>query len=147
MHPTVRNLALALVLPTAAALPTFAASPTDACSFFTAADVSSAIGSPVAKGTSTPGFTQTCTWDIQSGGAVTLHFQTIAFFNAGKGALAGSERTSASGIGDEAYYLVGGLSVRKGGTAFKVSVYSRDLSPDQLKAVEKNLAQQVLSKL
>jgi hypothetical protein len=147
VHSTLRMLALvAFTVPTAA-VPAFAAPPTDACTLLTAASVSSALGSPVANGTSTPGYTDTCTWNIQSGGAVTLHFQTIAFFNAGKGALASSERTSASGIGDDAYYLVGGLAVRKGSTAFKLSVYSRDLSADQLKAVEKNLAQQVLSKL
>ena len=151
MHPAVRVLAFfTLVLLAAGAIPAFAA-PTDACSLMTAAEVGSALGSTVAKGTYVmPGFTKTCTWTIPTGGAVTLQLQTVDFFNAGKGALASTERTSASGVGDEAYYLgVGtttGLEVRKGSAAFKVAVYSSKLTLDQRKAIEITIAQQVLSK-
>ncbi|MGA8087170.1 MAG: hypothetical protein WCA10_07680 [Terracidiphilus sp.] len=150
MHPMVRILALvAFILPAAGTMPAFAAPPTDACSLLTAAEVSSSLGSPVAKGTyDMPGFTKTCTWTIPTGGAVTLQLQTLDFFNAGKGALASSERTSASGVGDEAYYLVmGSLDVRKGSTAFKVSVYTSEFGMDQRKAIEKSIAQRVLAKL
>lgn len=152
MHHMVRVLALvALILPTAGAIPAFAAPPTNACSLLTAAEVSSALGSTVSNGTYVmPGFTQTCTWTIPTGGAVTLQLQTLNFFNAGKGALASAERTSASGVGDEAYYLgVGattGLEVRKGSAAFKVAVYSSTLTLDQRKEIEKTMAQQALAK-
>ncbi len=149
MHPTVRVPALmASILFTAGAMPAFAAPPTDACAILTAAQVSSALGSTVGQGTyDMPGFTKTCTWTISTGGAVTLQLQTLQFFNAGKGAMASMERTSASGTGDEAYYAVlGALAVRKGSGAFKVAVYSSKLTLDQRKAVEKTIAQEALSK-
>ncbi len=149
MHPTVRVLAIvALILPCAGAIPALAAPPTDACAVLTAAQVSSALGAPVGQGSYVmPGFTKTCTWTIPTGGAVTLQLQSLQFFNAGKGALASSERTSASGVGDEAYYAVmDALVVRKGSGAFKVAVYSSKLSQDQRKAVEKTIAEQALSK-
>jgi len=127
------------------------ATPTDACSVLTPAQVSSVLGIPVANGTyDMPGDTKTCTWIIAKGGAVTFHLQTVDFFHAGQGTLAGPERTSVSGVGDEAYYLNQGpttsLAVRKGGAAFKVAVYSSDLTLDQRTAIEKNMAQQALSK-
>lgn len=141
---------LALGLSTIA-VKAFAAPPTEACTVLTRAQVSAAIGSSVADGTYImPGFKKTCTWNIPTGGAVTLQLQSLQLFNAGKGSLASAERTSASGVGDDAYYLgVGattGLVVRKGDAAFKISVYSSNLSLDQRKSMEKALAQQVLSK-
>lgn len=142
---------VALVLPIAAATTAFAAPVTDACSVLTAAQVSAALGSPVASGTYiTPTFKTTCTWTIPTGGAVTLQLMTIRFFNAGKGALAAAETESTSGVGDEAYYhglgSTIGLVVRKGGAAFKIAVYSRDLTQDKRKAIERALAQLALSK-
>jgi len=58
--------------------------------------------------------------------------------------------TSVTGLGDDAYYLaVGsnvGLIVKKGNIAFKVAVYAS--SPlDKKQALQKTLAQQVLSSL
>ena len=150
MRPTFRILAFAaLFLPAPAML--FAATPTDACAVLTAAQVTSALGMPVGNGTyNMPGDTTTCAWIITKGGAVTFHLQTVAFFHAGQGARASSERGSLSGVGDEAYYLNQGpttsLAVRKGDGAFKVAVYSGDLALEQRKAIEKNLAQQALSK-
>lgn len=129
----------------------FAAQPTEACTVLTAADVSSALGASVGEGTYImPTFKKTCTWNIQTGGSVTLNLQSLQFYNAGKGSMASAERTSASGVGDEAYFLgVGpttGLMVKKGTGAFKVSVYSRDLSLEQRKAIEMKLAQMVVGK-
>ena len=129
----------------------FAAPPTEACTVLTAAQVSSELGSSVGEGTYImPTFKKTCTWNIPTGGAVTLQLQSLQFFNAGKGSLASAERTSVSGVGDEAYYLgagpTTGLVVKKGEGAFKISVYSSSLSLDQRKAIEKALAQQVLAK-
>ena len=86
MHRTVRVLVfLTLVLPAAGVIPAFAAPPTDACSLMTAAEVGSALGSTVAKGTYVmPGFTKTCTWTIPTGGGETLQLQTVDFFNASR---------------------------------------------------------------
>lgn len=153
MYPTIRVLAiLAVLLFTPAAIPAFAAPPTDACALLTPAQVSSALGSTVAKGTyNMPGDTVTCTWTIPTGGAVTLQLLTMDFFNAGKGSLAAMERTSSNGIGDESYFLgmgsMTGLTVRKGDTAFRIHVYSSKLTPEQVKAIEKTMAQQALSTL
>ena len=127
------------------------AAPTEACSVLTTAQVSSALGMSVKDGTYImPTFKKTCTWNITKGGSVTLQLQSLQFFNAGKGAMAAAERTSASGVGDEAYYLgVGpttGLVVRKGNDAFKISIYSKDLNLDQRKSIEKALAAQALTK-
>ncbi|WP_109485014.1 hypothetical protein [Occallatibacter savannae] len=128
-----------------------AAPPTEACTLLTAADVSSALGASVAEGTYImPSLKKTCTWNIQTGGSVTLNLQSLDFFNAGKGSMASAERSAASGVGDEAYFLgVGpttGLMVKKGSGAFKVSVYSKSLNLDQRKTVEMKLAQKVAGK-
>ena len=75
---------------------------------------------------------------------------TVDFFNAGRGALASMERSSPSGVGDESYYLgagsMTGLAVRKGNAAFRIHVYSGKVTAQQVKAIEKTLAQQALSK-
>jgi hypothetical protein len=141
---------LLIVLPSTVTT-AFAAPPTEACTVLTAAQVSSALGSSVGEGTYImPTFKKTCTWNIPTGGAVTLQLQSLDQFNAGKGALASRERASTSGVGDEAYYLglgtTTGLVVKKDEGAFKISVYSSNLTLDQRKAIEKALAQQVLAK-
>lgn len=132
--------------------PANTATPTDACQVLSAAQVSAALGATVEEGTHvTPTFTKTCTWIVKDGGIiVTLNIQAMAMFQAGKGTLAGKEVTSASGVGDESYYIgVGstvGLEIKKGDSAFKVSVYSSKHSLEQRKAIEKTLAQQAASK-
>ncbi len=54
-------------------------------------------------------------------------------------------------IGDDAYYTAIGnsatLSVKKGSIGFNVAVRSADVPIDQQKSLEKDLAQQILSKL
>lgn len=151
MHARIGVWALLAVSFSSTAATALAAPPTEACTVLTTAQVSSAMGTSVGDGTYImPTFKKTCTWSISTGGSVTLQLQSLDFFNAGKGSLAAAERTPTSGVGDEAYYLgVGsttGLVVRKGSGAFKVSVYSSNLSLDQRKAIEKALAQQALAK-
>ena len=140
---------------TVASVAAHAAAPTDACQVLSAAQVSAAVGATVEEGTHvTPTFTKTCTWIVRNGGIiVTLNIQELAMYNAGKGpmASASADITPASGVGDEAYYMGVGptvvLEVKKGGAAFKVSVYgSSKLSPDQRMSAEKALAQQAASK-
>jgi hypothetical protein len=59
--------------------------------------------------------------------------------------------TAATGIGDDGYYTIMGtgytaLMVKKGNVALKIALYGK-LPMEKKKAVEKALAQQVVSKL
>jgi hypothetical protein len=131
---------------------------TDACALLSAAQVSAAVGFPVATGTHvTPTFLKTCTWTgSNSAGAqfVTLNLQTGAFFDgakkqAGLVAAAGGA-VKPAGVGDDSYYVVQGtqvmLWVKKGGGAFKVAVY-KQIPVDQKEGMELALAKQVVAKL
>ena len=130
-----------------------AAPPDDACLLLTQAQVSAALGASVGAGSYvTPTFKKTCTWTVAGGAEyVTLMLEGLDAYQAGKVALTKTiVVTSVSGIGDDAYYLaVGknvGLIVKKGNVAFKVAVYGH--SPlEKKQAMEKTLAQQVVSKL
>jgi hypothetical protein len=130
-----------------------------ACTVITPAQVSTALGVSIDKGTpiSRPG---TCQW-MGKGRFATL---TIAVprggkspvdqFNAGKkGGLAGAVTAEpVSGVGDDAYYvyLSGttraglGLVVKKGSSEFEVRVYGFEL--DKAKPVAKTLAQEAAGK-
>jgi hypothetical protein len=131
--------------------------PDDACSLLTQAQVSVALSVSVGAGSyQTPTFKKTCTWnatsDVKKGAKyVTLVLEGLDAYQAGK--LAPVKTivvTSISGIGDDAYYLAVssnvGLIVKKGDIAFKVAVYG-DLPIEKKQAMEKTLAQQVVSKL
>ena len=131
------------------------APPDDACSLITQAQVSAALGASVAAGAyAAPTFTKTCTWNATTNGAgyVTLKLEGLDEYQGGKqiGQMKSVSVTSISGIGDDAYYLaVGGnvgLIVKKGNVAFKVAVYAH-LPLEQKQAMEKTLAQHVVSKL
>jgi hypothetical protein len=153
-----------------AAAPAAAAATDDACSLLTKAQVSTAVNVPVGEGTYvTPTFHKTCTWTPASGdkviSAVTLYLQTADAYDGGKrmaeqmvamakmqGGKDASQSgvTSASGVGDDAYYFNAGtltsLLVKKGSMSFKVSVYAH-LPVEKKEAMEKTLALEVLSKL
>jgi hypothetical protein len=123
----------------------------DACSLLTAEQVGDAVSAKTGAGKYvSPKFTKTCTWTAP-GVIVTLMLQASEQFQAGKKAPAPSEVTSVLGLGDDAYYLaVGnlvGLGVKKGTTAFKVTVYKSSLPTETKQKMEKTLAQQVLTKL
>jgi hypothetical protein len=151
---TLLNGVACLIL-SAIALPAWA--DTDACALLTEAQVSAAVGFPVAKGSHvTPTFVKTCTW-TGSGGAgpqfVTLNLQTAAFFDGAKKqaamtTVAGAAMKSA-GVGDDSYYLVQGtqamLWVKKGGAAFKVAIY-KQIPADQKQSMELALAKLVVPK-
>ena len=142
----------------AAMAPLANAAPTnDACSLLTQAQVSAALSVSVGAGSYLPPtFKKTCTWnatsDVTKGAKyVTLVLEGLDAYQAGK--LAPVKTivvTSISGIGDDAYYLAVssnvGLIVKKGDIAFKVAVYG-DLPIEKKQAMEKTLAQQVVSKL
>ncbi len=137
----------------AAVVPAVAApSTSDACSLLTTAQIGPVIGVTVGTGVwLEPTIKTTCTWNTAGGGSVALVVQGPSYFEAGK-----QQVTPAivvipvSGIGDNAYYLAAGnnvgLIVKKGSVAFKVAVYGEE-SLDQKQAMEKTLAQQVVSAL
>ena len=135
-----------------AAAPAMAAPAADACALLTPEQVGDAVGAKVGEGTyPAPGFTKTCTW-VTKGIIVTLMLQAADVFEKGKTPPVPSiEVTSASGVGDDAYYVTVGeivaLEVKKRSAAFKMTIYSSSMPLDKRKAGEKTLAQQALSKL
>lgn len=139
--------ALATAVPAA-----LAQTSSDACSLLTQAQVSAAVGAQVSAGAYvTPTFKATCTWTA-SGKIVTLMTEGLGPYNAGKTPMSPAMRiVPASGIGDDAYYLVIGnmvsLLAKKGSTAFKTTVYCSQLPVATLESIESALAQQVASEL
>jgi hypothetical protein len=146
----------AIFIAGAATPPANAAPPDDACSLLTQAQVSVAVSVSVGAGAYQGTYKKTCTWNAvspatKSAKYVTLLLEGLDAYQAGK--LAPVKTivvTPISGIGDDAYYLaVGpnvGLIVKKGNVAFKVAVYG-DIPIENKQAMEKTLAQQVVSKL
>ena len=146
----------AIFIAGAATAPANAAPPDDACSLLTQAQVSVAVSVPVGAGAYQGTYKKTCTWNAvspatKSAKYVTLLLEGLDAYQAGK--LAPVKTivvTPISGIGDDAYYLaVGpnvGIIVKKGNVAFKVAVYG-DIPIENKQAMEKTLAQQVVSKL
>jgi hypothetical protein len=146
----------AIFIAGAATAPANAAPPDDACSLLTQAQVSVAVSVSVGAGAYQGTYKKTCTWNAvspatKSAKYVTLLLEGLDAYQAGK--LASVKTivvTPISGIGDDAYYLaVGpnvGLIVKKGNVAFKVAVYG-DIPIENKQAMEKTLAQQVVSNL
>ena len=142
------------------AAPEPAAVNTDACALLTQAQVTDALGVSVGAGAHvTPQYVQTCTWTPTGNAtkgvkAVTLHLEPGDSYESGKAMMASIKSatvTSASGIGDDAYYLTTGhiisLIFKKGKTAGKVVIYGGDFPADKVMAIEKALVTQALSKL
>jgi hypothetical protein len=152
-------VAAAVILFGTAVAPAVNAAPADdACSLLTQAQVGAALGLAVGAGAyQIPTFKKTCTWNAtgnaQKGAKyVTLVVEGADAYLAGKktGPMKANSIKSVSGIGNDAYYLTAngnvGLNVKKGNVAFKVAVYG-DLPIEKKQAMEKALAQQVVSKL
>jgi len=101
-------------------------------------------------------YKEACTWNATSAAPKSAKYTTLVLegldaFRAGKQAPVKTiVVTTVTGLGDDAYYLaVGpnvGLIVKKGNVAFKVAVYG-DIPLEEKQAMEKTLAQQVVSKL
>jgi hypothetical protein len=142
-----------VLAPFAMVMPSLAvAAPSDACSLLTPAQVRAVLGVTVGPAerlvASSPNM---CGF----GGAgnpkrVVVALLTLAIFTHEKTPLKGISEETISGIGDEAHFITTpgfgtGLSVKKGGFAFKVRVYG--FPPDQIREKEKTLAQQVLARL
>ncbi len=165
--PARRCISVVLFLFVIALAPSaLAAPPSDACSLLTKAEVSAAVGVPVAEGSHmTPTYLKSCTWSPAGGSAKGLRTVVLSLDPAESFAMAKSmlqavvnsprnkgsiTMTPAPGIGDDAYYSSTGsyskLIVKKRDAAFQVVVYS-DAPIGKKQAMEKALAFQVLSKL
>jgi hypothetical protein len=135
----------------------------DACSLLTQPQVSAVLGVSVGAGqylvASIP---RTCGWSQpgdanHSGKRVVLdifgpvgRLTPAERFNNGKTPVKGVTKTPVSGVGDDAYYVTTpgfgtGLNVKHGDSVFQIRVYG--FSDDQIKALEKTLAQDALAKL
>jgi hypothetical protein len=144
----------------AAAAPAAAEADTDACTLLTPAQIGAAVGVPVAAGQHvTPAFVKTCTWNASGGSAVkfvTLYLQTAASYDGGKQmagrmvAVGKGAAVEPASVGEDGYYFVAGtqvgLLVKKGGAAFKVTVYAT-LPVAKKEAMELILAKEVLRKI
>ncbi len=128
----------------------------DACSLLTQAQVSAVLGVPVGHGERVvPSSPLLCGWEqpgssVANSKRVMVAIIRLDQFTQEKTPLPGIKETSASGIGDDAHYMTTpgfgtGLSVKKGSRAFKVRVYGFSLQ--QIEAMEKRLAQDILAKL
>lgn len=131
-------------------------SPDDACKLLTQAQVAAALATPMDTAkrvlSSSP---RMCGWS-EPGGAtienkrVTLTLSTTKSHDAGKQPFQGITKTPVGGIGDDAYYVTASglgtaLNVKKGAEAFSISVKGK-FTIDQVKAMEKTLALEVLAK-
>jgi len=129
----------------------------DACSLLTQAQVSAVLGVAVGAGQRVvPNGPKMCGWS-EAGGS-TLTRKKVVFtisntnaFTRGKTPFTGITKTPVSGIGDDAYYVTASglgttLNVKKGNAAFSISVHGSGFSVDQIKAMEKTLAQHVLAR-
>jgi hypothetical protein len=124
----------------------------DPCALLTQARVTAVLGAQVGPGEKiTP---TACQWSSQrpnSGSArVTVTLYDGRDFAAMRTPLPGIKQTSASGVGDDAFYAevasLTTLSVKKGNVAFVVRLYGVP-GHDKQKAIEKSLALDVLGRL
>jgi hypothetical protein len=127
----------------------------DACSLLTAAEVSAALGTTVGAGQPiTPTDHKACTWKATDGNSwVTVMLQAPTAFESGKRSADASKSTaftSASGLGEDAYYVTMddevGLIVKTGQSVFKIAVHQ----PSPLwskRASERILAEKALPRL
>ena len=144
----------AIAVVAAATQPASAAPADDACALLTPTQIGAVLSASVGAGTYlTPTFKKTCTWNATAGHEfVTLMLENADWFQSGKVPMVSSiVVTPASGVGDDAYYLaVGqnvGLIVKKGNVSFKVAVYAANTPLSKKEALEKTLAQQIVTRL
>lgn len=150
-----------------------AAPPTDACSLLTQAQVTAALGLAVDAGTHpTPKNSHACEWAESNASVferktVTVRLIAADAYDSSRKLMEATAAqmkddkdeqddasqltvTPVSGLGDDAYYAAMGahpnLNVKKGSLAFAVEIFG-EIPRDKIKAIEKTLATQILSKL
>jgi hypothetical protein len=148
--------ALAGLLGSARSTPGAAA--TDPCSLLSEAEVSAALGVPVTI-VKSGSDAQHCHWQQQGKRGTTvvdarLLVETAKTYDAAKNTMGMSgklTRVPVTGVGDDAYYLVGSRDVplfaKRGGAALRVAVDGKGWSAAQIKAKEQALASALLGKL
>jgi hypothetical protein len=130
----------------------------DACSLLTQDQVSAVLGISVGAGQHiVPSNPKMCGWAVPGGPILTakkvvLIINTTTAFTRGKTPITGITMTPVNDIGDDAYYVTASgpgttLNVKKGSAAFSISVKGTGFSVEQVKQMEKTLAQDVLTKL
>jgi hypothetical protein len=159
--------AVATFMTIAAAPRAHAAPPDDPCSLLTQEQVSAALGVTVGAPLRTSTIMKTCTWSeagagLIGGKSVQVILRTAEDHDKNKAAMNQASAmsrpnkpaitvTSASGLGDDAYYTTMGaratLSVKKANVGFNVAVQSSQIPVEKQKTMEKTLAQQILAKL
>ena len=148
-----RVLVLALV-----SFDTRAWAQSDACTLLTPAEVSQHLGVTVRPGVHIPELAKiTCGWSVSNPPKidepkVVVSVKTVESFNTGKTPVPNIQKTPVTGVGDEAYSATvppfgTTLSVRKGKTAFSVSVRGTQLKLEQIQELERKLAALVLGRL
>ena len=140
------------------AFPAHATPPGDACSLVTPAQVSTALGTQVTT-EAVGSDAKHCHWvqeDKRKKVLVDAHLllESARTYDAAKNSMGMSgkvTRVPVSGVGDDAYYLVGRrdapLFAKKGNAAVRIAVDGKGWSADQIKDKEKALALAVLAKL
>jgi hypothetical protein len=134
----------------------------DACSFLSQNSISAILGIAIDAGRNIGPSTALCGWGEpndpnHSGKHVLLtiyravgKISPVERFENGKMPIQGIDKTPVSALGDDAYYIDTpgfgvGLNVKKGNFAFQVKLFG--FSPEMTKALEKSLAQEMLTKL
>lgn len=151
-----------VVVAAAVSAPLFVGAQRDACSLLTPAEVSAAIESTSLPGKRLlPSDTRHCIWSDSPTNAVSNRRVTLTIlmpgaYDFGKGGVAGAsvKIEAVSGVGDDAYYQLGGsprLTVRRGSTDFQVQILNgfnfKAFTLAQEKAKEVDLAKAVVAKL
>jgi hypothetical protein len=147
-----RNFFIACICASAAlGSKTAAAQSVAPCSLLTSAQVTATVG--VSVGAAQPIANTGCSWSAPH------MIITVSLWDGGKWdqmktPVPGMNRTSVSGLGDDAFYTTMGpasgkqfatLSVKKGSTAYLIKVYGPSLTEQM--SIEKTLAGDVLAKL
>jgi hypothetical protein len=133
------------------------AAPDDPCALLTEAQVGAALGAQVTV-VKYVSDAKHCHWEQGKRVATVvdahLMVEAAKSYDAAKGMMGMSgkvTRVAVSGLGDDAYYLVGRrdapLFVKKGNSAIRVAVDGKGWSMEEIKAKEKALASALLAKL
>jgi len=121
------------------------------CSLLTSAQVTAAVG--VSVGAAQPIGNKGCSWTAPHM-IVSVSLWDGSNWNTMKTSVPGMNKTSVSGLGDDAFYTTMGpatgkqfatLSIKKGGTAYLIKVYGPSLTEQM--SMEKTLGGNVLAKL
>jgi hypothetical protein len=167
MHPKITIAAIIgaiLIIGAGNSVSAYAAPTDNACSLLTPAQVSAVLGISAGAGQPlglnipgrpAPTVSKVCGWNVAgsttpSEKRVVLTIITVRSFTVGKTPFKGITKEPVGGVGDDAYFVTTpgfgtGLDVLKGNSALQIRVYGFSL--DQIKAMEKTLAQDALARL